>query len=205
MSWCWQLSLAQIKGRFIWRLFWKKKNKQKHTKKKQGTNYFLERHIFPPEWLQHYCVNSSSGWVGMPWLTGCCSVSCSKEEASAIETELLRDYRFGQQQLIEIWGQACAVAITKVCVFHCSVCLCSLCLFLFLPRHSSPTLWSNCSPFTQRWNCRVGSVCRFKSVTDNIAHSVLFTAFRKNVFTVKWAWNIAPMCCFAFRALFSHD
>uniref|UniRef100_A0A3Q0TBA1 ApoA-I-binding protein 2 n=1 Tax=Amphilophus citrinellus TaxID=61819 RepID=A0A3Q0TBA1_AMPCI len=36
-----------------------------------------------------------------------------KEEAAAIETELLRDYRFGQQQLIEIWGQACAIAITK--------------------------------------------------------------------------------------------
>ncbi|XP_041913720.1 yjeF N-terminal domain-containing 3 isoform X4 [Alosa sapidissima] len=37
----------------------------------------------------------------------------SKVEASAIETELLRDYRFGQQQLIEIWGYACAIAITK--------------------------------------------------------------------------------------------
>ncbi|XP_062251747.1 yjeF N-terminal domain-containing 3 [Platichthys flesus] len=37
----------------------------------------------------------------------------SKEEAAAIETELVRDYRFGQQQLIEIWGQACAIAITK--------------------------------------------------------------------------------------------
>ncbi|GLD50463.1 transmembrane 6 superfamily member 1-like protein [Lates japonicus] len=37
----------------------------------------------------------------------------SKGEAAAIETELLRDYRFGQQQLIEIWGQACALAITK--------------------------------------------------------------------------------------------
>uniref|UniRef100_A0A3Q4I2Q4 ApoA-I-binding protein 2 n=1 Tax=Neolamprologus brichardi TaxID=32507 RepID=A0A3Q4I2Q4_NEOBR len=36
-----------------------------------------------------------------------------KGEAAAIETELLRDYRFGQQQLIEIWGQACALAITK--------------------------------------------------------------------------------------------
>ncbi|KAM8875685.1 yjeF N-terminal domain-containing 3 isoform 9-T9 [Spinachia spinachia] len=37
----------------------------------------------------------------------------SKGEAAAIETELMRDYRFGQQQLIEIWGQACALAITK--------------------------------------------------------------------------------------------
>lgn len=41
----------------------------------------------------------------------------SKVEAAAIETELLKDYRFGQQQLIEIWGQACALAITKVCAF----------------------------------------------------------------------------------------
>ncbi|KAE8294339.1 YjeF N-terminal domain-containing protein 3 [Larimichthys crocea] len=37
----------------------------------------------------------------------------SKGEVAAIETELLKDYRFGQQQLIEIWGQACAIAITK--------------------------------------------------------------------------------------------
>ncbi|XP_061744057.1 yjeF N-terminal domain-containing 3 [Nerophis ophidion] len=37
----------------------------------------------------------------------------SKDEASAIETELLRDYKFGQQQLIEIWGHACALAISK--------------------------------------------------------------------------------------------
>ncbi|XP_053705073.1 yjeF N-terminal domain-containing 3 [Synchiropus splendidus] len=37
----------------------------------------------------------------------------SKAEAAAIETELVRDYRFGQQQLIEIWGNACAHAITK--------------------------------------------------------------------------------------------
>uniref|UniRef100_A0A8C7Y2L8 Uncharacterized protein n=1 Tax=Oryzias sinensis TaxID=183150 RepID=A0A8C7Y2L8_9TELE len=35
-------------------------------------------------------------------------------EAAAIEAELLRDYRFGQQQLIELWGQACALAIAKV-------------------------------------------------------------------------------------------
>ncbi|XP_054875887.1 yjeF N-terminal domain-containing 3 [Poeciliopsis prolifica] len=37
----------------------------------------------------------------------------SKGDAAAIETELLRDYKFGQQQLIELWGQACALAITK--------------------------------------------------------------------------------------------
>lgn len=42
-------------------------------------------------------------------------MSDSKDEATAIETELLKDYRFGQQQLIEIWGQACAITITKVC------------------------------------------------------------------------------------------
>nr|XP_020467961.1 yjeF N-terminal domain-containing protein 3 [Monopterus albus] len=37
----------------------------------------------------------------------------SKGEVAAIETELLKEYRFGQQQLIELWGQACALAITK--------------------------------------------------------------------------------------------
>lgn len=52
-------------------------------------------------------------------LTICCSVSDSKGEAAAIETELLKDYRFGQQQLVEIWGQACAVAIAKVCTPSC--------------------------------------------------------------------------------------
>ncbi|TRZ08782.1 hypothetical protein HGM15179_018320, partial [Zosterops borbonicus] len=30
-----------------------------------------------------------------------------------MERELLEDYRFGRQQLIEIWGHACAVAVTK--------------------------------------------------------------------------------------------
>lgn len=52
-------------------------------------------------------------------LTICCSVSDSKGEAAAIETELLKEYRFGQQQLVEIWGQACAVAIAKVCTPSC--------------------------------------------------------------------------------------
>ncbi|XP_043946587.1 yjeF N-terminal domain-containing protein 3 isoform X2 [Protopterus annectens] len=37
----------------------------------------------------------------------------SKEEAEAIERELLDDYKFGQQQLIEITGHACAMAVTK--------------------------------------------------------------------------------------------
>ncbi|ROL51489.1 YjeF N-terminal domain-containing protein 3 [Anabarilius grahami] len=36
-----------------------------------------------------------------------------KEEAVAMETELLRDYRFGRQQLTEILGHACATAIAK--------------------------------------------------------------------------------------------
>lgn len=39
---------------------------------------------------------------------------CSKAEAEAMEKELLEDYRFGRQQLIEIWGHACAMAVTKV-------------------------------------------------------------------------------------------
>lgn len=38
----------------------------------------------------------------------------SKEEAVAMEMELLRDYHFGLHQLTEILGHACAVAITKV-------------------------------------------------------------------------------------------
>lgn len=38
----------------------------------------------------------------------------SRAEAAAMEQELLEDYRFGRQQLIEIWGHACAVAVTKV-------------------------------------------------------------------------------------------
>uniref|UniRef100_A0A8D0GNG7 ApoA-I-binding protein 2 n=1 Tax=Sphenodon punctatus TaxID=8508 RepID=A0A8D0GNG7_SPHPU len=34
--------------------------------------------------------------------------------AEAIEKELVEDYKFGRQQLIEIWGHACAMAVTKV-------------------------------------------------------------------------------------------
>ncbi|KAM5191576.1 yjeF N-terminal domain-containing protein 3 [Mantella aurantiaca] len=40
--------------------------------------------------------------------------SDSKQEAEALETELLEDYRFGKQQLIEMLGHSCAMAITKV-------------------------------------------------------------------------------------------
>ncbi|XP_007897017.1 yjeF N-terminal domain-containing 3 [Callorhinchus milii] len=38
----------------------------------------------------------------------------SKVEANAMEKELFEDYRFGQQQLIEIYGHSCAMAMAKV-------------------------------------------------------------------------------------------
>ncbi|XP_060641157.2 yjeF N-terminal domain-containing protein 3 isoform X1 [Anolis sagrei] len=38
----------------------------------------------------------------------------SRPEAIALEKELMEEFRFGQQQLIEIWGHACAMAVTKV-------------------------------------------------------------------------------------------
>ncbi len=44
-------------------------------------------------------------------------VFCSREEAVAMETELLRDYGFGRQQLTEMLGHACATAITKVTLY----------------------------------------------------------------------------------------
>uniref|UniRef100_A0A8C0G9U1 Uncharacterized protein n=1 Tax=Chelonoidis abingdonii TaxID=106734 RepID=A0A8C0G9U1_CHEAB len=44
----------------------------------------------------------------------CGSSSPSKRGFEAIEKELLEDYRFGRQQLIEIWGHASAMAVTKV-------------------------------------------------------------------------------------------
>lgn len=53
------------------------------------------------------------GGGNVPVLTAICSPR-SKAEAAAIEKELLEDYRFGRQQLIEIWGHACAMAVTKV-------------------------------------------------------------------------------------------
>ncbi|KAM6040326.1 yjeF N-terminal domain-containing protein 3 [Theristicus caerulescens] len=52
------------------------------------------------------------GWGDVPILTAVRSPR-SKAEAEAIEKELLEDYRFGRQQLIEIWGHACAMAVTK--------------------------------------------------------------------------------------------
>lgn len=63
-------------------------------------------------------------------------VSLSKGEAAAIETELLRDYRFGQQQLIEIWGHACALAITKVTPSTLKV-LCFFCVFFLTIQHEA--------------------------------------------------------------------
>ncbi|KAE8632579.1 hypothetical protein XENTR_v10001588 [Xenopus tropicalis] len=38
----------------------------------------------------------------------------SKQEAEALEADLLDDYRFGKQQLLEILGHSCAMAVTKV-------------------------------------------------------------------------------------------
>ncbi|KAE8632580.1 hypothetical protein XENTR_v10001588 [Xenopus tropicalis] len=37
----------------------------------------------------------------------------SKQEAEALEADLLDDYRFGKQQLLEILGHSCAMAVTK--------------------------------------------------------------------------------------------
>ncbi|XP_026526603.1 yjeF N-terminal domain-containing protein 3 [Notechis scutatus] len=42
------------------------------------------------------------------------SFFCSRAEATAIEKELLEEFKFGHQQLIEIWGHASAMAVTKV-------------------------------------------------------------------------------------------
>lgn len=38
----------------------------------------------------------------------------SPSEAAALERELLDEYRFGRQQLVELCGHASAVAVTKV-------------------------------------------------------------------------------------------
>ncbi|KAJ8357725.1 hypothetical protein SKAU_G00205190 [Synaphobranchus kaupii] len=43
----------------------------------------------------------------------CRLTTASKLEAVAIETELVKEYRFGKQQLMEIWGHACAIGIVK--------------------------------------------------------------------------------------------
>ncbi|XP_066422355.1 yjeF N-terminal domain-containing protein 3 isoform X2 [Molothrus aeneus] len=67
----------------------------------------------------------------------------SQAEAEAMEKELLEDYRFGRQQLIEIWGHACAVAVTKAFPLR------SL-------RRRQPTLLVACGPAQ---NGAVGLVC----------------------------------------------
>lgn len=46
--------------------------------------------------------------------------ACSTSEAAALERELLDEYRFGRQQLVELCGQASAVAVTKVPAPFCS-------------------------------------------------------------------------------------
>ncbi|XP_025052124.1 yjeF N-terminal domain-containing protein 3 [Alligator sinensis] len=69
--------------------------------------------------------------------------SRSREEAEALEKELLEDYRFGQQQLIEIWGHACALAVTKA--FPLAA----------LPR-KQPTVLVVCGP---EKNGAIGLVC----------------------------------------------
>ncbi|XP_018586677.1 yjeF N-terminal domain-containing protein 3-like isoform X2 [Scleropages formosus] len=67
----------------------------------------------------------------------------SRAEAAAIETELLDEYRFGPQQLIEMRGYACAVAITK------AFPLSSL-------SRKQPTVLAVCGP---EQNGAVGLVC----------------------------------------------
>lgn len=42
------------------------------------------------------------------------ALTLSAAEAAALERELLEDYRFGRQQLVEWCGHASAVAVTKV-------------------------------------------------------------------------------------------
>ncbi|XP_074060319.1 yjeF N-terminal domain-containing protein 3 isoform X3 [Macrotis lagotis] len=49
---------------------------------------------------------------GAKWFTQ--GHTASKVEAVAMEKELIEDYRFGRQQLAEMCGYACAVAVTKV-------------------------------------------------------------------------------------------
>uniref|UniRef100_A0A452HSQ1 ApoA-I-binding protein 2 n=1 Tax=Gopherus agassizii TaxID=38772 RepID=A0A452HSQ1_9SAUR len=67
----------------------------------------------------------------------------SRLEAEAIEKELLEDYKFGRQQLIEIWGHASAMAVTKVFPLPS------------LPR-KQPTVLVVCGPHQ---NGAIGLVC----------------------------------------------
>ncbi|XP_004060424.1 yjeF N-terminal domain-containing protein 3 isoform X1 [Gorilla gorilla gorilla] len=50
-------------------------------------------------------------WLEQIWNAG--PVCQSTAEAAALERELLEDYRFGRQQLVELCGHASAVAVTK--------------------------------------------------------------------------------------------
>ncbi|XP_041274221.1 yjeF N-terminal domain-containing protein 3-like [Onychostruthus taczanowskii] len=72
------------------------------------------------------------GQLCPPVLSGDCPQG-SQAEAEAMEKELLEDYRFGRQQLIEIWGHACAVAVTKA-------------FPLLSLRRRQPTLLVACGP-----------------------------------------------------------
>ncbi|XP_074384978.1 yjeF N-terminal domain-containing protein 3 isoform X3 [Zonotrichia albicollis] len=83
----------------------------------------------------------------------------SQAEAEAMEKELLEDYRFGRQQLIEIWGHACAVAVTKAFPLR------SL-------RRRQPTLLVACGPAQ---NGAVGLVCarHLRSFVGLRAHHLL--------------------------------
>uniref|UniRef100_A0A8C8RZG6 ApoA-I-binding protein 2 n=1 Tax=Pelusios castaneus TaxID=367368 RepID=A0A8C8RZG6_9SAUR len=99
------------------------------------------------------------GWFAKPWAerarAGCsggvlpsssrpiCLLPCSREEAEALEKELLEDYRFGRQQLIEIWGHACAIAVTKAFPL------------MSLPK-KQPTVLVVCGP---EQNGAIGLVC----------------------------------------------
>ncbi|KAG8454895.1 hypothetical protein GDO86_001211 [Hymenochirus boettgeri] len=67
----------------------------------------------------------------------------SKEEAEILEADLLEDYRFGKQQLLEILGHSCAMAITKVYPLRT------------LPR-KQPTVLVICGPDQ---NGAIGLVC----------------------------------------------
>uniref|UniRef100_A0A2K5SBT5 YjeF N-terminal domain-containing protein 3 n=1 Tax=Cebus imitator TaxID=2715852 RepID=A0A2K5SBT5_CEBIM len=51
-------------------------------------------------------------WLEQIWNAGAVCRDCTAE-AAALERELLEDYRFGRQQLVELCGHASAVAVTK--------------------------------------------------------------------------------------------
>ncbi|KAJ8362474.1 hypothetical protein AAFF_G00373780 [Aldrovandia affinis] len=68
----------------------------------------------PPEPLSHtqnpHAQNPS---LRTPHTQNHSAPPCSRAEAVAVETDLLTEYHFGQQQLLEIWGHSCAIAVAK--------------------------------------------------------------------------------------------